>query len=145
MKLWLIAPALTAFALLAFDAAAESAPGAYEAAAAPSAQDCANRCAADGLCMSWTYADVSGDAACSLSAVAPMSPAAPGALMGLNPRAPDFARAFLADQNAAVEKVTTATPPTERAEAKDGQGLLGGPNDALPLRSRLAFETGTHR
>lgn len=88
---------------------------------------CASLCAADNICMAWTYRSAG---ACDLKAVAPDPIPARGVRSGLSARAPDFARRVtLAMQAAPISGLRDATeyaaPPLRPA---DDYALLGGPS-----------------
>jgi hypothetical protein len=149
MKRWIIASALLALALPALDAAAQSPSSAYSMQRARSAQACAELCAVDGLCIAWTFR-AHDEASCALSAVAPMTPVAPGAMSGVSSRAPEFARTLPAGHIADAGTYGWDADGASRAGARQtsaaagDEELLGGPEE-LPIRDRLAFETAVRR
>jgi hypothetical protein len=66
--------------------------GVYANVAAPDAIACAQACADDALCMSWTFMSVAGGGSCELKAVIPHPSPDVRATSGLSARAPGFAR-----------------------------------------------------
>jgi hypothetical protein len=137
------APPFIALALGAALAAATSANaanqrvnGSYMSVTARDAAACARACADDGLCIAWIR---HADAACELMAIAPTTPPALGADVGIASRAPSFA-AWPAPATAAEPVVTlaaaTPAPILHHPETEATLALLGGPDDEL-LRPRL--------
>src|SRR5512147_407839 len=63
--------------------------GVYTTVRISDATQCAALCTRDSICMAWTQLD---SGVCELKAVAPSPVAQSGAVSGLSPRAPDFAR-----------------------------------------------------
>lgn len=90
--------------------------GVYANVAAPDAIACAQACADDALCMSWTFMSVAGDGSCELKAVIPHPSPDVRATSGLSARAPAFARL--------VGARAPFGPPLD---------LNGAPSDAAPL------------
>jgi hypothetical protein len=136
------APPFIALALGAALAAATSANaanqrvnGSYMTVTARDAAACARACADDGLCIAWIR---HADAACELMAIAPTTPPALGADVGIASRAPSFAAWPVAVTAAAPVTLAAATPaPTvHHPETEATLALLGGPDDES-LRPRL--------
>ncbi|MGE3142283.1 MAG: PAN domain-containing protein [Hyphomonadaceae bacterium] len=106
--------------------------GAYDTLPLASAEACASACAADALCMAWTYTPAH---LCELKAVAPRPAPLQGAVSGLSERAPAFTRLTAPPtagksqpQNMAEAPVALrARLPAENPPAEDASGLLGGP------------------
>jgi hypothetical protein len=130
MRIISIAAAMAAaLALAAFDA--PRAAGAYSSQTAENSEACARMCAADTLCMSWSYAEN----LCALRANVPQSMSV--AASGLSPRAP---QALRQTANAAPAQSTAATPPAIAALVPTARSaepvetamlLLGGPDEEL--------------
>lgn len=130
MRLLLIAAiAAAAVALSAFDAPRES--GAYSSVPAQNTEACAQICAADTLCMAWTYAQN----ACALRATVPANMSLANA--GLSARAPQslIPRAPEPIPVAAPVPTPLAAPAAHEPETVETAMLLGGPDgDADSLR-----------
>ena len=133
MRIISIAAAMAAaFALAAFDA--PRAPGAYSSRPSESSEACARMCAADTLCMSWSYAEN----LCALRANVPQNMSAAS---GLSPRAPQalrqMANAAPADPIAAAPLVEPAPPPPRANQpVETAMLLLGGPDEELDATVR---------
>ena len=107
--------------------------GTYVSLPSASAETCAAQCAADGLCLAWTFR--STDKSCALKAV--VTPAQPlaGASSGLAPRAPGFAalvgapNAAAAPEVLASQRVASLAP---RVPAIDLRAKLPAPIEEAP-------------
>ena len=129
MRIISIAAAMAAaLALAAFDA--PRAAGAYSSRTAENSEACARMCAADTLCMSWSYAEN----LCALRANVPQNMSI--ATSGLSPRAPQALRqAAVAPAPYAPPTppvIATPAPTTRPAEpVETAMLLLGGPDEEL--------------
>ncbi len=126
---------------LAGDGDVDRPGGVYTTLRLADAPTCASLCAADGICLAWTYR---ADGACELKAVIPAPVASRGARSGLSSRAPAFAH--LIAVQAPAERVSTmdnAPAPSISVEHEHvgldaDYALLGGLMDAEEfLRPRL--------
>ena len=155
---WIIAGSVFSFGL----AAAAQTPligeadtalpgGVYATMNADSVVACAQLCAADGLCLAWTYR-AAANGACELKAVLPRPVAEAGAISGASSRAPAFAQALAATPAASapaqIADNSGASAPHPASSKPDIQSdvesqLLGGPeiSTAIALRSRLPEES----
>lgn len=112
-------------------APAHAASGAYESAEAASANTCAQRCAADGLCMMWVYRTAN---LCELRAGVSQNLEALAA--GVSPHAPQYARAMNIVVVAPVAAAQPPAPPPRRPHHH--VALLGAPDtDRNGLRARI--------
>ena len=129
MRILSIVAAMAAtLALAAFDA--PRAAGAYSSQPTENSEACARMCAADTLCMSWSYSEN----LCALRANVPQN--LPAATQGLSSRAPQALRPSTAAQ---APSIATAPPaistsahaarPAEPVET--AMLLLGGPDQEL--------------
>ncbi|MES1156181.1 MAG: PAN domain-containing protein [Alphaproteobacteria bacterium] len=131
--------------------------GVYTTLRAENVAACAQFCAADGICLAWTYRSEQ-NGACELKAVVPHAVSEAGAISGTSSRAPAFAQALAAapphraetEENQQETKVAfnATAPHPNRAPAlpNDDSQLLGGPDPApdTGLRSTLPEEVQTH-
>lgn len=93
---------------------------------------CMRACAADGLCMAWTYLP---GGVCELKAVVPAAVVRPDAVSGLSARAPaSLPSAALPDS--APPEPPPASPARPSALVLNEPALLGGPAENA-LRPRL--------
>lgn len=138
--------------------------GVYATVTAPDAIACAEACADDALCMSWTFMIVADGAPCELKAVIPHAVPDRRAVSGLSARAPSFARLVGArtplgpplDLNRAPPEAPASLPaaatpvlsdavaaadeppPLPGPVAGDTPILLSADTAPLPLRDRAA-------
>lgn len=100
--------------------------GVYTTVRISDAMQCAQLCTRDSICMAWTQLS---NGVCELKAVTPTPVAQNGAISGLSPRAPDFARRVMitAADPAPVEAPETHVPHQAHTDA-DTQ-LLGAADD----------------
>ncbi|MGE0045301.1 MAG: PAN domain-containing protein [Hyphomonadaceae bacterium] len=147
-RLLFLAPFFLA-AALAYETGISRPGGVYAEMSVASADACAQACAEDGLCMSWTYRR---GGTCELKATAPAPVAQDDAISGLSSRAPADLRAAAPAMVAAAapappeeplpqpphEPVTLVRASTPRPDP--GDGLLGGREDGLTLRASLPDE-----
>lgn len=150
LRVLLLAAAAAAFAM---HAAAQSGPagdadvarpgGIYNLLTSVNADACAQACAADNICMAWTF---QAGGACELKAVAPAPVRAMGARSGLSNRTPPSLRqadaaalSALAPIPANTAVAPAANPQLAAISTLDDSGLLGGLDDEAPesLRPRL--------
>lgn len=129
----IVAAMAAAFTLAAFDA--PRAAGAYSSLPTANGEACARMCAADTLCMSWSYAEN----LCALRANVPqnMSP-----VSGLSARAPQILRQAVTSAPSepipAAPAVLSASPPSPRAAepVETAMLLLGGPDEEFDTTVR---------
>lgn len=126
---------------LAGDADIDRPGGVYTTLRLADAPTCASLCAADGICLAWTYR---ADGACELKAVIPAPIVSRGARSGLSSRAPAFAHRIAVQAPAERASTLDIAPALPVAAERDHVGLdadyalLGGPMDAEEfLRPRL--------
>lgn len=107
---------------------------------------CASACAADGLCLAWTYLPSN---ACELTAIASAPVVLPGARSGLSNRAPDFARRIsyapepvALDPNPAAARPAHPNHPAAPNANDPGDELLGGPLNSAENDLRLRLGDG---
>ena len=124
----IVAAMAASLALAAFDA--PRAAGAYASQPTENSEACARMCAADTLCMSWSYAEN----LCALRANVPQN--LPAATSGLSSRAPLALRPgapaqapFLSTAPPAVSTSASTARPAEPVET--AMLLLGGPDEEL--------------
>ncbi len=86
--------------------------GTYISLPLATATACADACAADGLCMSWTFVSAA-PARCDLKAVIPHPVRDPSAASGLAARAPSFARLVAPSQIGPPRDLAAAAPAHE--------------------------------
>lgn len=102
--------------------------GVYETIRTADANACARLCTEDSICMAWTH---QANGACELKAVVPHPIAEAGAMSGLSPRAPDFARRVsMAELIPPPAPTAALAAPHRRRAQNDGDSqLLGGAED----------------
>lgn len=129
----IVAAIAAALTLSAFDA--PRAAGAYSSLPSENSEACARMCAADTLCMSWSYAEN----LCALRANVPQNMSA---VSGLSSRAPQILRQAAtrapSDPIPAAPAVLSAPPSSPRAvePVETAMLLLGGPDEALDVTVR---------
>jgi hypothetical protein len=97
--------------------------GVYETVRTADTIACARLCTEDSICMAWTH-QPSG--ACELKAVVPHPVTETGAMSGLSPRAPDFARRLSMAELAPPPTLAPQAAPHRRARDDGDSQLLGG-------------------
>lgn len=129
MRILSIVAAMAAtLAIAAFDA--PRAAGAYSSQPTENSEACARMCAADTLCMSWSYAEN----LCALRANVPQN--LPAATQGLSSRAPQALRPSTAAEAPSIATgsppaISTSTPGARPAEPVETAMLLGGPDEGM--------------
>ena len=121
----IVAAMAAALTLAAFDA--PRAAGAYSSQPTENSEACARMCAADTLCMSWSYAEN----LCALRANVPQNSSA--ATSGVSSRAPQALRPAQAPSlSMAPPAASTSAPaPGPAQPVETAMLLLGGPDEEL--------------